>query len=289
MSAPAATKKPTSWRRVAVRYGRDAIIIYVGALLVLMLLENWMVYKATGPEDWQVPPNREVQDVQLTAADGTLLHGWWLPREGSKGAVIYFHGNAGNLSGRGQMLVVLRQELSEPVLIVDYPGYGKSGGSPSEAGCYASADAAYNWLTDVQKIPGENIILYGASLGGGVAVDIASRKPYRALVLIKTFTTMPEVGQNMLPYFPVRWLMRNRFNSLEKLKLCQGPVFIAHGDADDLVPFAHGERLFQAAPGPKEFLRLPGSGHDDSLPAEFFGGLKQFLARTAPLTAPVAN
>jgi uncharacterized protein len=261
----------------------------VGTVLVLMLLENWMVYKPTGPEDWLAPPRGQVQDVQLTSADGTSLHGWWLPRSGSKGAVVYFHGNAGNLSGRGDIADLLRHELDEPVLIVDYPGYGKSGGSPTEAGCYACADAAYEWLTDVQKIPAENIILYGASLGGGVAVELASRKPHRALVLLATFTSMPEIGQRMLPYFPVRWLMRNRFNSLAKLQHCNGPIFIAHAQGDDLIPFEHGKRLFEAAPQPKEFLPLRGLGHDESISAEFCAALKQFLAKNAPLTAAAAN
>jgi uncharacterized protein len=256
-------------------------------VLVLMLLENWLVYKPSGPEDWQPPPNPAIEDVALKAADGTALHGWWLPRKKSTGAVIYFHGNAGNLSWRGGTLLSLSKYLNEPVLIVDYPGYGKSEGSPSEAGCYAAADAAYEWLTDVQKIPGENILIYGASLGGGVAVDLASRKPHRALVIVKTFTSMPDVGKTVLPFLPVQWLMRNRYDSLEKIPLCKGPIFIAHGDADDLVPFSQGERLYQAAAQPKEFLRLEGATHNDGLPPQFFESLRLFLAKTAPL--PVGN
>ena len=184
---------------------------------------------------------------------------------------------------------MLRHQIGESVLIIDYPGYGKSSGSPSEAGCYAAADAAYDWLTKTQGIAGEKIVLYGASLGGGVAVDLASRKPHRALVLIKTFTSAPDVGQHTLPWFPVRWLMRNRFDSLSKITLCKQPIFIAHGDADRIVPFSLGERLFQAAKSKKMFYRLPGADHNDPLPLECYLALKDFLAQAAPLPAPAAN
>jgi uncharacterized protein len=221
--------------------------------------------------------------------DGTRLHGWWFPQPESKGAVLYFCGNAGNLSWRGEFLAVLREQLSESVLVVDYPGYGKSEGRPTEPGCYAAADAAYDWLTQTPKIVGENIVLFGTSLGGGVAVDLASRKPHRALVLVSTFTALPDVGQCVYPFLPVRWMMRNRFNSLAKIVDCHRPVFIAHGEDDDLIPVAQGERLFQAAPGPKQFLRLTHAGHNDPIPTEFFVRLKTFLAATAPRPAGRAN
>jgi fermentation-respiration switch protein FrsA (DUF1100 family) len=242
-------------------------------------LENWLIYKPAGPDDWQ--PNAQMQDISLSTADGVKLHAWWLPKSDARGAVLFLHGNAGNLSSRGSLMSVLRHELGESVLIVDYPGYGKSEGSPSEAGCYAAADAAYDWLTNAQKIPSESLIIFGASLGGGVAVDLASRKPHRALVLAKTFTSMPDVAQTVMPFFPVRWVMRNRFDSLGKLDLCKRPIFIAHGDADTLIPFSQGERLYQAAHEPKQFLRLPGGDHNDPLPDAFFVALKQFLAKSA--------
>ena len=203
--------------------------------------------------------------------------------------VLYFHGNAGNLSYRGNFVNIMGKELKESVLIIDYPGYGKSSGKPSEPGCYAAADAAYEWLTVSQSIPRDNILLYGASIGGGVAVDLASRKPHRALILVKTFTSAPDVGQGRLPFLPVHWLMHNRFDSLSKLPRCKQPIFIAHGDADTVVPFSHGQRLFKAAVAPKEFLLLPGADHNDQVPWEFFTSLKAFLAKAAPLPVPAVN
>jgi fermentation-respiration switch protein FrsA (DUF1100 family) len=260
---------------------------YVGAIVLLMLLENWLIFRpaGTGPGDWLSPPDPRIKDVALTTADGTPLHGWWLPRDGASGTLLFFCGNAGNMSWRGHAICTLSEQLGVSVLIVDYPGYGKSGGKPSEAGCYACADAAYAWLLK-QGLRGEDVVIFGESLGGGVAVDLASRQPHRALILVKTFTSMPDVGQDIYPWLPARWLVRNKFHSLSKIERCKQPVFIAHGDADRLIPFAHGQRLYEAAPGKKKFLRLAGADHNDPLPAELFTALKRFLDREAPARRP---
>jgi hypothetical protein len=247
---------------------------------VLLALENFLLYPATtAARHWQPPPDPRIRDVELQSADGTRIHAWWYPCEGATGAVLYCHGNAGNLSHRGLALQQWQRELGESVLIFDYPGYGKSGGSPSEAGCYAAADAAYDWLTQEQKVPPERLLLFGKSLGAGVAVDLASRRPHRALVIVKAFTSAPDVGQGIYPFLPVRWLMRNRFDNLAKIGNCPRPIFVAHGTTDELIPFAHGERLFAAAPEPKCFLAMPGCCHNDPFTSEFWPRLRQFLAQ----------
>jgi fermentation-respiration switch protein FrsA (DUF1100 family) len=249
---------------------------------VLLALENRLVYHPTRPaEEWEPPPAPEVQDLQLTSADGTAIHAWWWPTQHASGAVLYCHGNAGNLSSRGPTLGKVRQALGESVLVFDYPGYGKSGGSVSEEGCYRAADAAYHWLVHDRHIEPERIIIYGGSLGGGIAVDLASRRKHRALVLTKTFTTLPDVAGNLYPWLPARWLMRNRFDNLGKIGKCQGPVFFAHGTADRIVPYVLGQRLFAAANEPKELFTVPGADHNEPLPAEFFQRLRDFLDETA--------
>jgi uncharacterized protein len=192
-------------------------------------------------------------------------------------ALLYLHGNAGNLSHRGGVMTELRRELGVPVMLVDYPGYGRSGGSPSEAGCYAAADAAYDWLTKEQKVAPDKLLIYGASLGGGVATDLASRREHGALILDKTFTSLPDVGQALFPWLPVRLLMRNRFDSLTKITRCKRPVFVTHGTADQVIPFAHGERLYAAANEPKRFFPMPGGGHSEDFDPRFFAELKGFL------------
>ena len=179
----------------------------------------------------------------------------------------------------------IQETLEQSVLIFDYPGFGKSEGSPSEHGCYAAADAAYDWLTEKQGIAGGHIVLLGKSLGGGVAIDLASRRPHRALVLMMTFTSVPDVAQRKFFWLPVRWLMRNRFESLDKLEHCTRPVFVVHGTADRLVPFEHGEHLFAAAKGPKQFVALEGVRHEICPDENLLRELRRFLDEQAPLTS----
>jgi fermentation-respiration switch protein FrsA (DUF1100 family) len=290
VATPQGDSMKRTWRQRLKSWLFVAVLGYLGIIVMLSLLENFLVFRPAGPEDWEPPPTPKIQDVEFTSAGGDKIHGWWLPRERTRGVLLYFHGNAGNLSFRGNSMVKLSELLDQSLLIIDYPGYGKSSGQPSEAGCYAAADAAYDWLTGTKGYSSDRILLYGASLGGGVAVDLASRKPHRALILVKTFTSAPDVGTSVYPFLPIQWLMRNRFDSLAKIGQCKQPIFIAHGDADRIVPYVLGERLFRAAPQPKKFLRLPGADHNDSLPLEFFTALKQFLASEAVgQPASVAN
>jgi fermentation-respiration switch protein FrsA (DUF1100 family) len=266
--------------------------VMLGVMLVILALENRLLfYPVTAAEDWEPPPPElRVDDVEFTSRDGTRLHAWWAtPRgwEPSQGALLYCYGNAGNLSYRGEPVRRWRDALHTAVLIFDYPGYGKSGGRPSEAGCYAAADAAYDWLTQAQQVPGERVLLYGASLGGAVATDLAARRPHRGLILMSTFSSLPDMAQQTLPWLPARWMVRNRFDTLVKLGTCCQPVFIAHGTADGMVPFAHGQRLFAAAREPKHFCPLVGHGHNDPPGPDFYEAVREFLARVeaAPKSA----
>jgi pimeloyl-ACP methyl ester carboxylesterase len=278
---PKEMKPKRSWPRRLLRLVVFAACIYVGVILLLAIFENWLVYFPTSAQnDWTPPPSPEIKDIELISADGTGIHAWWWPAADSKGAILYCHGNAGNLSSRGQALVNLRKILGESILIFDYPGYGKSEGRPSEKGCCQAADAAYDWLIE-HKIDPEKIVIYGGSLGGGVAVDLASRKKHRALVLAKTFTSLPDVAQRLHPWLPVRWFMRNRFDNLGKIGRCTSPVFIVHGTADSLVPFEQSQRLFAAANEPKQFMPIDGGDHNDPLPGEFIQKLQAFLRDSA--------
>lgn len=292
---PANDKVPgrgTIWLRRLRRLGLMLICSYVGVILVLLFLENWLIFHPVkASQDWHPPPSSEVQDIFVTLADGTRVHAWWWPVEGSRGAVLYCHGNAGNLSHRAGSIASVRELLGESVLIVGYPGYGKSEGKPTEAGCYAAAEAFYDWLVTQQQVDPERILLYGGSLGGAVAVEIAARKgKYRGLVLAKTFCSAPEIGQCIYPWLPVRWLMRNKFDNLAKIGGLRKPVFIGNATGDCLVPFTQGEKLFATANEPKEFLTLAGD-HNDPLPPEFFVRLRAFLenCEACPAQAGVQN
>jgi pimeloyl-ACP methyl ester carboxylesterase len=262
-------KRRRTWRRRLGEWTLALVFIYVVLVGVLLLFENRLVYLATAAaDDWSPPEDFIAEDVELQSADGTPLHGWWCPRRSGRsgrsfpdrGAILFCHGQGGNLSHRGWLVPVL-QKLDAPVFLFDYPGFGKSGGRPSEAGCYAAADAAYDWLVETKKIPPREILIVGKSLGGGVAVDLATRRPHRALILSMTFSSLPEVAEHLLPFVPARLVMRNRFNNLEKIGRCKAPVFIAHGTLDRKIPASQAERLFAAAPSPKRYLAMQGVGH----------------------------
>jgi len=252
-------------------------LAYCGVMVVLLALENFLIFRPVrADEEWCAAP-AGAQDVFLATAEHGRIHAWWCPVRGSRHAVLYCHGNAGNLSHRAEAVTRWQQGLGVSVLIFDYPGYGRSEGRPSESGCYAAGDAAWRWLTDGGRAAPEDVVLYGGSLGGAVAVNVASRYPHRCLVLVSAFTSMPDMAQKLYPWLPGRWLMRSRFDNLGKIDRCAGPVFIAHGDCDRLVPFEQGQRLFAAAREPKYFFPLAGYDHNDTVGPGFFSSLRQFL------------
>jgi uncharacterized protein len=266
---------------------RNVVLLLVGlyALAVALLVgfENRIVFvPATAAEFWRPSPLTNCQDVTLTSTAGDTIHCWYFPREKSDRVILYSHGNGANLSGWGMVIFYWQMVLDSSVMIYDYPGYGRSSGSPNEAGCYAAAEAAWDWLTTKQNIAPEKIMLVGESLGGAMAIDLALHHPHRALVLTKAFTSIPDMASAMFPWLPGRYLARNHFDNLQKIHNCKGPVFIHHGRRDTLVPFSQGERLFAAAHEPKEFLEEPEGRHDVALPADFFPKLQKFLQQYAP-------
>jgi fermentation-respiration switch protein FrsA (DUF1100 family) len=258
---------------------------YLGILLVLLALENRMLFPAsTSAQEWYEPaPQLGFVDVELASADGNTLHGWWSVPVGwtpERGAILYSHGNGGNLSMRQESIIRWRNATGKAVLIYDYPGYGKSTGKPTEAGCYAAANAAYDWLVEEQKVSPSQLVLLGSSLGGAMAVDLASRRECRALILVNAFTSFPDMAQKTVPWLPARWLVSNRLDNLSKIGKCDVPIFITHGTADTLVPFSQGERLFAAAKEPKRFFPRPGDGHWHPSENAFFEAVLAFLYET---------
>jgi fermentation-respiration switch protein FrsA (DUF1100 family) len=250
---------------------------------VLRSLVSYFLFHPVGhAADWEPPPpGLAVEDVDLTSAGGTRIHAWWAVPPGwepSRGAMLYCHGNAGNLSHRGEGLRRWLDQLGVAVLIFDYPGYGRAEGIPTEAGCYAAADAAYDWLTGTAGVAGEKVLLYGGSLGGAVAIDLAARRPHRALVLVSAFSSLADMARALFPWLPAGWLVRNQWDNLAKVRRSGGRVFIAHGTADRLVPFRQGERLFAAAPEPKAFFPMPGYDHNHTPGPDFYEALRRFLA-----------
>ena len=225
----------------------------------------------------------DYEELEIVTEDGEKLAAWWVAVPQARGTVLILHGNAGNISHRIEYLRMFHR-LGYASLIVDYRGYGRSTGSPSEEGTYRDAFAAWRHLTEQRGISARDIVLFGESLGGAVASWLAARHAPRALVLASTFTSVPDLGAQIYWFLPVRLLSRFEYDTLANLARISAPVLVAHSREDEIVPFSHGERLFDAAGQPKQFLVLSG-GHNEGFiftRAEWIRGLADFLDRHAP-------
>jgi uncharacterized protein len=272
-------RSPASWLwSLTWRAGRAVLVAYLVIVLAAMLFENSMVfYPSPYPQGEWRPAGLTFEDAWFEAADGTRLHGWYVPKKNARAAVLFCHGNGGNITHRADVLEVLHNRVGVSTLIFDYRGYGRSSGKPNEAGVLADARAARRWLADREKIAESDVVLMGESLGGAVAVDLAARDGARALVLESTFNNLPDVAACRFPWLPVRWAMRTSLDSAAKIVDYHGPLFQTHGDADTIVPLQFGQRLFAAANEPKQFLLLPRHNHNDPLPAQYYADLAAFL------------
>jgi uncharacterized protein len=254
---------------------------YGGLTLWLFFFQSSLVYYPEIDREVVATPasaKLPYEDIHLETSDGTVLHGWYVPAPQPRGAVLFLHGNAGNISHRLDSVAMFHR-LGYSTLIFDYRGYGSSGGKPSEPGTYRDAEAAWRYLTEQQHVPSCNIVLFGESLGGAVAAWLAARQKPGALVIASGFTSVPDLGQQLYPYLPVRLLARIRYDTRESLRSVSAPVLIAHSPQDDIIPYEHGRALFAAANPPKQFLELAG-GHNDgfiSMRASWVKALGDFL------------
>jgi fermentation-respiration switch protein FrsA (DUF1100 family) len=257
---------------------RAVLIAYLAVVLIAMFLENSLIFfPSRYPEGNWNPVGLDFEDASFASADGTPLCGWYVPRQDARAAVLFCHGNAGNITHRTGILKMLNQRAGVSVLIFDYRGYGRSKGRPNEAGILADARAARHWLAVREKIADRDVVLMGESLGGAVAVDLAARDGARALILESTFTSAPDMAAHFYPWLPVRWAMQTRLDSLSKIGDYHGPLLLAHGTADTIVPIEFGRRLFAAANEPKKLIVLPGHDHNDGMPAQYYDDLAKFL------------
>ena len=243
-----------------------SLLAGLGLAYVLLLLaacgfqHRLLYFPQLGLDDDTTPAALRLpyDDARIPTADGEWLHAWFVPAPDARATAVLFHGNAGNISHRLQWLPMFRQ-LRLSALLVDYRGYGTSTGKPSEDGTYADADAVWKYLTATRKIPPERIVLIGESLGGAVAAHLAARTTPAALVLHSAFTSVPDLAAELYPFLPARLLSRFDYDTRAALAEVRCPVLVIHSRDDDIVPFEHGRRLFESAPGPKRFIELRGS------------------------------
>jgi len=200
------------------------------------------------------------ESISLTTEDSTILHGWFISHPQEKAVVVFFHGNAGNISHRIQT-IQLMHELALSVLIFDYRGYGKSQGKVSEKGLYLDAKAAWSYLTTSMGYENNDIVIWGRSLGAAIAANLAANKQAKAVILESTFTSVPDMASQLYPFLPVRWMSRYQLNVKQSVSAINSPLLIVHSRDDEIIPFSHGEKLFEFANQPKSFLVIQGS-HD---------------------------
>jgi fermentation-respiration switch protein FrsA (DUF1100 family) len=245
-----------------------ALALYAAVVALFWLAQGFLLYpgspdRATAAEAG-LP---DFQDVTLTTEDGERIVGWYRAAEPGRATLLYFHGNGGSLLNRRDRAQLLTAG-GRGLLIVSYRGYSGSTGRPSEAGLSIDARTAYDWLKE-RAVP-EKIVLYGESLGSGVAVRLATERPAGGLVLDAPFTSTMDVASHHYWYLPV-WLLRDQYRSVERIHAVRCPLLVLHGDRDGVIPIALGRRLFEAAPEPKRFVELPGVDHVSVLEQ---GGLK---------------
>jgi fermentation-respiration switch protein FrsA (DUF1100 family) len=248
------------WLRIII----GLVVAYLLLVGCSMLFEERLIfYPSRYPSgDWH-PTGLQYEDVTFTSQDGVRLHGWYCPVPRPRGVFLMFHGNAGNITHRVDRITSWQRSLNVSVFVFDYRGYGRSTGDPNEPGVYNDARAACHWLTADKGIPPDDVVFFGESLGTAVALQLATEVMPRALILESPLTSAVEMGQRAFPWLPVRWIMRNRFASIEKIGRYHGPLLIIHGTQDTVIPFAMGQTLFDRANAPKRFYAVVDADHNE--------------------------
>lgn len=259
-------------------------------VLLLVIINGWVYLQqpsmiffplrslSATPADWGM----EYEEVSLQTTNGVSLHGWYLPHSGSNRALLFFHGNAGNISHRGESLAIFHR-LGFNILIFDYRGYGQSEGSPTEDGLHADAVAAWRFLREVKGFDAGEITLFGRSLGGAVAARIAAEVKPVALILESTFSSAKDVAAEVFPLTSKFMFLRFDFNTVKWIKSVTCPVLILHSPDDEIIPFSLGEKIYRTANEPKTMLRLRGDHNRGFLQSQpdYENNISEFLSRYA--------
>lgn len=287
---------PGRSRRWLLRLLLFPVLIYCGILGLLAACETYLVYPASKyPRgDWE-PKEFSFEEIDFKSADGTNLVGWLLPRyqtaeqtiESNEAdpqtpeqqTLLFCHGNAENAAESSQWYgEKYRRSLNADVFVFDYRGYGKSEGTPFEKGVLEDAEAALDWLCERTGQKPSDIVIVGNSIGGGPSVHLAATRGCKVLILRRTFSSLSGVAAQQYPWLPIRYVMRNQYPSIERIKSYDGPLFQSHGQADNLIPIEMGKSLFEAAPTTnKRFYSVPNMGHLDPLPQQYWVEMAEFV------------
>lgn len=257
-------------------------LAYLGFCLMLFFLQERFIYFPL-PTIEATPAviNLPFSKTTLVTTDNLALSAWFVPAEKPKGAILFCHGNGGNISHRLDSLRIFHA-LGYSTLIFDYRGYGESEGTPNEAGTYRDARAAWRHLTEDLGFAPQEIVLFGRSLGAAVAADLAAEVSPAGLIVESAFTSAPDLAAELFPLLPARWLCRYRYDTLRSLAEISCPLLVVHSPDDEIIPFAHGKKLYAAAHAPKQFLEIRGDHNSGFLVSEtlYRDTLADFLQTT---------
>ncbi len=256
--------------------------IYVLLSLLLYFFQGRMVFLANMPgralDATPADIGLDYEDVWLTTSNNERLHGWYLPVENARGVVLFFHGNAGNISHRLDSIRIFLN-LGLDTLIIDYRGYGQSSGKTTELGTYRDAQAAWNYLVNDRGTAADRIIIFGRSLGGAIAAWLGSRTHPAGLIIESSFTSGEEMGRRLYPFLPVRLITRLKYPVADYVVEIDSPLLVVHSRDDEIIPFEMGRAVFKAASEPKEFLEIRGD-HNNGFwisGKDYFAGLDRFV------------
>jgi fermentation-respiration switch protein FrsA (DUF1100 family) len=267
-----------------VRFLAIAAALYLALVALLYVMERTFMYPASSQRTTAAEAGLAgFQDLTLTTADGERLVAWWKPPQPGRAVLVYFHGNGGSLWNR-RFRARLLTEDGRGLLMVSYRGYSGSTGAPTESGLREDARAAYAWTTE--RVEPRRVVLYGESLGSGVAVRLASERPVGGVVLEAPYTSTADIAKLTYWFVPVDLLMRDQFRSIDLIDGIKAPLLVLHGERDGLIPIRLGQKLFEAAREPKRFVRLPGVGHLDVLETGGLAPLRAFLEEVEGPRAP---
>lgn len=264
------------------------LLSYALVVLLAWVFQSRLLYLRSVPgRDFVATPadaGMSFETVRPVTDDGVKLHGWLVPAEGERGTLLFLHGNAGNISHRLDSIRIFH-ELGLAVLIVDYRGYGRSEGSPSEAGTRLDARAAWQFLVAERGIDPERIVVFGRSLGAAVAAELCREVTPGALILESAFTSVPEIAQEAYWFLPARWLSRFEYATAEYVRSVDSPLLVIHSEDDEIIPYSHGRRVFESAREPKRLVTLHGDHNTGFLLSRpiYERAIDSFLKETAGL------
>jgi pimeloyl-ACP methyl ester carboxylesterase len=269
----------------------SAVILVAGIYgllcLILFVMQSRLLYYPNLPSRGLTAEPSDVgldyESVIISTSDNIKIHGWFVPARPERATLLFLHGNAGNISHRLDSLRIFNQ-LGFSTFIIDYRGYGQSQGKISEQGTYRDAEAAWNYLTQTRKIPEQQIIIFGRSLGGAIAAHVAGKFKPGVLILESTFTSVPDMAARLYPLVPARLLSRFQYDARKMLKSVTSPVLIIHSPDDDIIPFENGRLLFKNAWKPKEMLKIRGNHNNGFLVSGslYTKGISSFIKTNLP-------